>query len=133
MNYRFGDSTYQFFNQPQPIQAETFGRLLTAIRQDYGYEQSLSLQNLLDLHDTARIGSMVVNPSYRQDHQCSVQENRSYSLRAPNTVEMQRWKQLAAFQFFAPGAPYIYYGDEVGMWGADDPDCRKPMLWEDFK
>ena len=29
------------------------------------------------------------------------------------------------------GAPMIYYGDEVGMWGANDPDCRKPMLWPD--
>jgi glycosidase len=26
----------------------------------------------------------------------------------------------------------IYYGDEVGMWGANDPCCRKPMLWEDL-
>ena len=31
-----------------------------------------------------------------------------------------------------PGTPYIYYGDEVGMVGADDPDCRKPMLWGEF-
>src|SRR5215203_7004003 len=23
----------------------------------------------------------------------------------------------------------IYYGDEAGMWGSNDPDCRKPMLW----
>ena len=27
----------------------------------------------------------------------------------------------------------IYYGDEAGMWGADDPDDRKPMLWADLK
>jgi cyclomaltodextrinase len=26
----------------------------------------------------------------------------------------------------------IYYGDEAGMWGADDPDDRKPMLWPDL-
>ena len=26
----------------------------------------------------------------------------------------------------------IYYGDEVGMWGADDPTNRKPMLWADL-
>jgi len=31
------------------------------------------------------------------------------------------------------GAPYIYYGDETGMWGANDPDCRKPMVWDDLK
>ena len=31
------------------------------------------------------------------------------------------------------GAPMIYYGDEVGMWGADDPSNRKPMLWKDLE
>jgi glycosidase len=26
----------------------------------------------------------------------------------------------------------IYYGDEAGMWGGDDPDCRKPMIWPEM-
>jgi len=26
----------------------------------------------------------------------------------------------------------IYYGDEVGMWGASDPDDRQPMIWKDL-
>ncbi|MFN0125666.1 MAG: glycoside hydrolase family 13 protein [Verrucomicrobiales bacterium] len=133
MNYRFADAVYQFFNQPEPIRATELGQLITAIHRDYGYGPSLGLQNLLGSHDTERIGAMVVNPKHRQDHQSSVSQNRSYSVRAPNTVEKQRWKQMVAFQFLAPGAPFIYYGDEVGMWGADDPDCRKPMRWPDLE
>ena len=31
------------------------------------------------------------------------------------------------------GAPMIWYGDEAGMWGADDPADRKPMLWTDLE
>ena len=62
-----------------------------------------------------------------------MQGNRSYDVRKPTEAEKQRWKQMVAFQFLMPGAPYIYYGDEVGMWGADDPDCRKPMVWSDLK
>jgi glycosidase len=31
------------------------------------------------------------------------------------------------------GAPMVYYGDEAGMWGAGDPDDRKPMVWPDLK
>jgi len=27
----------------------------------------------------------------------------------------------------------VYYGDEVGRWGAADPTGRKPMLWEDLQ
>jgi len=31
------------------------------------------------------------------------------------------------------GSPMIFYGDEAGIWGGNDPDCRKPMIWEDKK
>ncbi len=34
------------------------------------------------------------------------------------------------FQFTYLGAPMIYYGDELGMEGGADPDCRKPMRWD---
>ena len=30
------------------------------------------------------------------------------------------------------GAPMVYYGDEAGMWGGDDPCDRWPMVWEDM-
>ena len=36
----------------------------------------------------------------------------------------------AAIQLLSPGMPMIYYGDEVGMTGAKDPDCRRGMLWD---
>jgi glycosidase len=37
---------------------------------------------------------------------------------------------LAAMQMLLPGMPFIYYGDEVGMTGGADPDCRRGMLWD---
>jgi glycosidase len=132
MNYRFGDAVLQFFNQPGGITPTRFGELLTAMHRDYGYERCLELQNLFDSHDTARIGSAVVNPQHRQDHGGNISDNRAFDVRAPNEAEKRRWKQMIAFQFLAPGAPFVYYGDEVGMWGADDPDCRKPMVWPDL-
>lgn len=36
-----------------------------------------------------------------------------------------------ALQMTLPGAPMVYYGDEVGMLGENDPDCRRPMLWDE--
>jgi hypothetical protein len=30
------------------------------------------------------------------------------------------------------GAPMVWYGDEIGMFGSDDPFCRKPMIWPDL-
>jgi glycosidase len=32
-----------------------------------------------------------------------------------------------------PGAPSIYYGDEIGLDGGNDPDCRKPFPWDNKK
>ncbi len=39
---------------------------------------------------------------------------------------------MVIFQMTYLGAPVIYYGDEAGMWGANDPDSRKPMVWDDL-
>ena len=39
--------------------------------------------------------------------------------------------QLNAFNLTIPGVPVIYYGDEFGMPGANDPDCRRMMRFGD--
>ena len=41
-----------------------------------------------------------------------------------------RHRLAAAIALLSPGMPMIYYGDEVGMTGAKDPDCRRGMLWD---
>ena len=38
---------------------------------------------------------------------------------------------MAAMQLLLPGMPFIYYGDEVGITGGHDPDCRRGMLWDE--
>ncbi len=39
-------------------------------------------------------------------------------------------RAAAFFQMTHPGVPIIYYGDELGMRGGDDPDCRRSMEWQ---
>ena len=41
----------------------------------------------------------------------------------------QKQYLVALMQFTYAGAPTIYYGDELGMVGADDPDDRRAMIW----
>jgi glycosidase len=39
-------------------------------------------------------------------------------------------KLALLFIFAYPGAPAIYYGDEIGLEGGKDPDCRKAFPWD---
>jgi cyclomaltodextrinase len=43
---------------------------------------------------------------------------------------IQKVKLSMLFQFAFPGAPAIYYGDEIGLQGGKDPDCRRSFPWE---
>ena len=64
-----------------------------------------SHMNLLGSHDTARILTVM-----------------------GGDVASVRLAALLTFTF--PGAPCIYYGDEIGMVGGPDPDCRGSFPWE---
>ncbi|PIE03358.1 MAG: alpha-amlyase [Acidobacteria bacterium] len=44
--------------------------------------------------------------------------------------DIQKVILLLAIMLTLPGIPMIYYGDENGMTGNNDPDCRKPMIWK---
>lgn len=45
----------------------------------------------------------------------------------------QRLRQTLAMMFFFPGIPMVYYGDEIGMTGGKDPDCRHGFIWNEAK
>lgn len=76
---------------------------------------------------------MIVNRDrrYKQDSKIESIENL-YDVRRPDAEEVAIQKLMALFQYTYVGAPMVYYGTEAGLWGADDPDDRKPMLWPEF-
>ena len=43
-----------------------------------------------------------------------------------------RVRLASLIQFTVPGAPTVYYGDEVGLTGDDDPDDRRTYPWADL-
>ena len=45
--------------------------------------------------------------------------------------DVQKLKLAMLFQFAYPGAPAIYYGDEIGLEGGKDPDCRRAFPWNE--
>jgi glycosidase len=123
------------------IPATQFADLLTERREEYPEAVQYALQNLVDSHDTDRIASSIVNADagdaaldqFGYDRDVSPRGNDAYAVRAPSAAERDVQRLVALLQMTYVGAPMIYYGTEAGMWGADDPGDRKPMVWPDME
>ncbi|AKG20877.1 glycoside hydrolase family 13 protein [Calothrix sp. 336/3] len=115
MNYLFTGATIAFTGgdriQPQhiqgrdyepypPISATEYATKIHNLLQLYPWEIQLTQLNLLASHDTARLLTM-----------------------ADGDINTVKLATLLLMTF--PGAPSIYYGDEVGLMGGIDPDCRR--------
>ncbi|HES59841.1 MAG TPA: alpha-amylase [Caldithrix sp.] len=133
MNYRFTRALRQFVsNQKDQITAPVFADSINALAKDYRKENLYALMNLMGSHDMERLASQIVNPDHWIDHGGNPAQNPDFKVRKPNELEIAKQKLIAGLQMTLPGAPMIYYGDEAGMWGGDDPDCRKPMIWPEL-
>ncbi len=123
--------------------AQAFADTLDARRSPYDDATVMAMQNLMDSHDTDRLASMIVNAKRRPyaaldrfdfdwNDRVAPRNDPEYIVRAPNARERDIQRLITLFQATYVGAPMFYYGTEAGMWGADDPDDRKPMVWEDL-
>jgi len=103
MNYRLRDLVLDFFVHKR-LDALAFDRELAALRAEQPGETAYTMLNLLGSHDTPRFLTLCQG-------------------------DQERFKVAVAFLLTYVGVPMIYYGDEVGMTGENDPDCRRPMVW----
>ncbi len=125
MNYLFTYSCWSFFggdelrtklvghwkgHGPEYFSTTGTGFLTSLEKLLHIYPQPavLAQLNLLDSHDTARYLSITGG-------------------------DRRRLKLAALVQFTYPGAPSIYYGDEIGMEGGQDPDCRRSFPWDETR
>ncbi len=134
MNYPFARSAQRFFvNNKRAIKPARFDAELREQLAWYTPQVNYVLQNLFDSHDTDRVASMFMNPDLEYDQANRLQDNGpNYNTARPTSECYRRLLPMVTFQMTFPGAPMIYYGDEVGMYGADDPSDRKPMIWPDL-
>jgi len=132
MPSRFGSHLHDFVLGGRVTSTE-FDASMMRLRSRTTLSGSDTQFNLIDSHETDRIASMCVNVGLPYDQRNTVLENASYLIRKPTEHERELQRMILLLQFTLPGAPVIYYGNEAGMWGADDPDNRKPMLWPGIK
>lgn len=130
MNYRFTRAVKKFVvDQETQVGPRAFVDTLNTIYRDYHPDNAYAIMNLLGSHDAERLQSLIVNPDHWYDHGAVPKDRQEFDVRKANDTELLRQKLCVGLQMTLPGAPMIYYGDEAGMWGGDDPDCRKPMVW----
>lgn len=137
MNYRFRHAVLGFLRDTDfedndgripALTAGEFIAALAALQEDYPPPAFATAMNLLSSHDVNRAVRVL-------DH-----DGIDFAALEPNNdfEDGRRRLALAAIlQFTLPGAPTVYYGDEVGLVGfgsdvgRDDPYNRQPYPWPD--
>lgn len=105
MNYAFFKEPVMRFFAMRSCSAKTFDRDIKQGLLAYPIQAVQCMMNLIDSHDTFRYLETVKG-------------------------DLDKLKLTMLFSMTYVGAPHIWYGDEVGMMGAHDPDCRRPMNWK---
>lgn len=107
MNYPFRNAVVDYFAK-RIIDVKRFNDILSNSRSSYMDSICKQMWNIIGSHDTAR-----------------------FLTECDNKIE--RMKLAIVFQFSYIGVPYIYYGDEVGIDGGEEPLSRKCMIWDEDK
>lgn len=105
MNYPLSDCLIKYL-QSDDMDAETFATHIGSLLMRYPQQANEVLFNLMASHDTPRVLTQLGG-------------------------DKRKLKQAIAFLLTFTGTPCIYYGDEIGLDGEADPDCRKCMIWDE--
>ena len=123
MNYPFKEAIISFMLGGK---TKDFVSSITHILENYPKANLDVNMNLIGSHDTARILTVLsgVTPPYRKEDRASfTMDGNLYAL------AKRRLKIASALQYFLPGVPCLYYGDEAGSYGYEDPLNRGTYPW----
>lgn len=90
-----------------------------------------AMMNVSSSHDAPRLLTCFYNPN-KYKYQSTPNDNPAYKTGKPDADTYRRLRLYLVHLFTTIGAPQIWNGEEMGMWGADDPDCRKPLWWPEY-
>ncbi|MFO8037708.1 MAG: glycoside hydrolase family 13 protein [Anaerolineales bacterium] len=104
MHYPFREALLGYLMER--LTAESFGGQIQDFLHQYDQDHVRSMYLPLGSHDTRRLATVLEG-------------------------EQKKVKMALLFQFAFPGAPAVYYGDEIGLEGGKDPDCRRAFPWQE--
>lgn len=128
MNYPFRTAIIDFVKRK--ISGFEFSNRIMTIAENYPMPVLQCVMNSLSTHDTCRILTELAdtqtpeNKEKRAVHKLNDDERK---------LALVREKMAVFLQFMLPGSPCIYYGDEIGMEGYEDPLNRGFFKWSDIE
>ena len=125
MNYPFRDSIISLVSGK--LTPSDFADSVMTITENYPDYVMNMVMNMLSTHDTPRLLTILGDVPERM----SKAEKAQFCLEGENLEKAVALEKIAvAIQFTLPGMPCIYYGDEIGMEGFEDPLNRGFYAWE---
>ncbi|MCR9252046.1 MAG: glycoside hydrolase family 13 protein [bacterium] len=133
MNYCWYRLSRGFFAQAEPLKTPSeFVAGIQNINKNISEPTLRAMMNMSASHDSPRLSTSLYNKTMYK-YEAKPSDNPDYKIEKPDNLTLQEQKLFLISQFTFQGSPQIWNGDEIGMWGADDPDCRKPMVWDDIQ
>ena len=123
MNYPFRTAALCYLRGGD---AADFRESMETIRENYPAPAFQSAMNFLGTHDTPRVLSLLGEGQTPADKA----ERAAFRLRPEEErLGKERWKLASALLYAFPGSPMLFYGDEAGLQGLEDPFCRGGYPW----
>ena len=127
MNYVYKNATLSY---AMGGSTQDFKNAIYELVENYPKQSLDCSMNLIGTHDTKRALTILGGVG---DEPYTLDEKRDYRLPIDRyNYAIKRLKIASAVEFMLPGIPSIYYGDEIGMQGFEDPMNREPMAWDNI-
>lgn len=134
MHYRWYKPTRHFFAQaPDKIAVSEYVQRLEVLQEGIRPQSTQALMNVAASHDSPRLATSLFNSEGKYKVGTEPFNNAGYKIYRPDETTRQTQRMVLVQQFTYLGAPHIWAGDEMGMWGADMGDTRKPLIWPDYE
>lgn len=122
---------YFFAKTDFPIDARQFKDSLEFQWNRLNKANLYAMMNVASSHDAPRLLSDFYNGN-KYKFRASPNDNPNYKTGKPDEETYARLRLYLIHAYTSIGAPHIWNGEEMGMWGGDDPHPRKPLMWKEF-
>jgi len=132
MHYQFYKPARRFFaNTSGGYSPSEYVKEIENVFAGYKPYTKRAMMNMSSSHDAPRLSTSFYNKNTYK-YKVKQSDDKNYKINRPNELTWKEVKQFLVHQFTFIGSPQIWQGDEMGMWGGDDPDDRKPLIWDDY-